>query len=426
MQLNKNSLIIQFYIKILITLISLILLFSLILGGFVILYENKEIQKNLEQEFQELVYFGINDIPQLMQSEEQKKNIINMLNIHNIHIVISTISDGIIFKSPYFNALNKPTLPLSFYVYNEVKKNAGKTYTITLYKDKSEKHAALLIFTEVAFISFILMIILSLPIIWYLGKNLTRPIISLSNKINKMGTHNLNAPIEYTGPMGDELYTLVTEINALNQRLYQAFNSLNAFSSFVSHELKTPLTIMRANTYNVVPQTLSDLFESNINTMIELIDRFKLICLLQDDRYPFELAHISMKFLLESTQKLYKIENTRFKIQIDSPGKIQTDVQLAQVLIRNVLENSLKYSQQDKDIEINISGTTCIFKHTASTADLKSFRHYKDIADTQSSPPHEHTGLYLKKLIAKVLNINWDTQISDTYIIQKFTFNDLK
>ncbi len=79
---------------------------------------------------------------------------------------------------------------------------------------------------------------------------------------------------------GDEVSRLAQTLNGMLARLEQSFSSLHRFTADASHELKTPLMVLRAGVERALtdPRTPTELLESldetlgEINRMTELVE----------------------------------------------------------------------------------------------------------------------------------------------------------
>lgn len=79
---------------------------------------------------------------------------------------------------------------------------------------------------------------------WLLRKSL-KPISALTEAVELIHAHNLKTHLPRTGN-GDELDRLTEVFNSMIVRLDDSFARIQEFTLHASHELKTPLTIMRA------------------------------------------------------------------------------------------------------------------------------------------------------------------------------------
>ncbi|WP_438479150.1 ATP-binding protein [Oleiharenicola lentus] len=84
-----------------------------------------------------------------------------------------------------------------------------------------------------------------------------RPIRAIERTARRISADNLNERIP-APPGGDEVTELVGLLNAMFDRLEKSFQQVGRFSADASHELKTPLTLIRLNTERVRSQVVTD------------------------------------------------------------------------------------------------------------------------------------------------------------------------
>jgi signal transduction histidine kinase len=80
---------------------------------------------------------------------------------------------------------------------------------------------------------------------WWWMNHVLRPLQTLTQVLERIDVQNLRQPLPRT-MNGDEVDKLSAVFNAMLERLDESFHRIHAFSLSASHELKTPLTVMRA------------------------------------------------------------------------------------------------------------------------------------------------------------------------------------
>ncbi len=81
---------------------------------------------------------------------------------------------------------------------------------------------------------------------WWLTVRAFRPLQDLTQAARRIHEGNLEERIPPTG-RGDEFDTLTTTFNEMTARLAASFDRVKSFTLHASHELKTPLAILRAD-----------------------------------------------------------------------------------------------------------------------------------------------------------------------------------
>ena len=169
----------------------------------------------------------------------------------------------------------------------------------------------------------------------------------------------------------DEIWQLANTINHLIGRLDESFSAQERFIQDASHQLKTPLTIMKGELEVFKSQKRSEL---EINQMIESISQElnflikltnNLLILARVDSGTARLSFMPNRLdeivisQVSRLSKLAAIKNISLQINFDSfytareeDLTIICDRELVGVLFYNLIENAIKYSPDKSHIEI--------------------------------------------------------------------------
>jgi signal transduction histidine kinase len=170
-------------------------------------------------------------------------------------------------------------------------------------------------------------------------------------------------------PARDEIHRLGTVLNATFDRLQQSFLQATRFSADASHELKTPLTVLRASIETMLRASEHDL-EAQQN-LVGLLDETKrlsaitesLLLLSRADAGKLELdlhsGDLAETILLcaEDAAILFETERISVELKVTEQAPAMFDrTRLSQILL-NLLDNAGKYNRPNGRILISLSGT---------------------------------------------------------------------
>ena len=167
----------------------------------------------------------------------------------------------------------------------------------------------------------------------------------------------------------DEIQMLSETINDMLKRIENSLNEQNNFFASASHELKTPLTILKTeievnlkNTYlnNEFKSFLSSQLEE-INRLNRLIEDFLLISQLNNKSLTLRLKKESLdEIIFEVIRKVKNILNlSGLKLNLELSEEIDDfnincdKDKLISVFI-NLVENAIKYASKETEIKIII------------------------------------------------------------------------
>ena len=212
-------------------------------------------------------------------------------------------------------------------------------------------------------LSFILPIVLIFSI---LGGNFLiyksfLPIENILLELKQINAKDLSARLK-SNKNKDEINQLVEEVNSLLKRLESSFEKISQFSSYASHELKTPLTIIRGEIEvalrkersneeykSVLNSSLNEIIiiEKTINDLLFLAKNEKDILIdNQEDIYFDEIIDESINEV-KSFAKLNQIEiNFILEDTIEYKGYSN----LLKIALKNVLKNAIQFSHKNSQI----------------------------------------------------------------------------
>lgn len=142
--------------------------------------------------------------------------------------------------------------------------------------------------------------------------------------------------------------------------------------SAISHEFKNPIAIISGYSQTLIEdENLSQALKikflnkilSNSNKMSQIVDKLRLTLKLQDSNHKLVLNKVSIKKIVENSISDLKIKYKNREINVLGVNKeINADEILIGIAISNLIENALKYSQEDVTIEINENSLSIIDK----------------------------------------------------------------
>lgn len=180
-----------------------------------------------------------------------------------------------------------------------------------------------------------------------------RPVRAIRETAKGIGSENLDKRIPV--PAGrDELTDLVMLLNRMFDRLEISFRQIKRFTADASHELKTPLALIRLNAEKLRPRlagdsvalgTLEDLLEE-IARMNQVIESLLFLAkaeggVLQLERRALNTADLVDSFA-EDAAVLAEDAGVGFAVARNEAGEAKIQAPLLRQLLLNLLGNALK------------------------------------------------------------------------------------
>lgn len=154
-----------------------------------------------------------------------------------------------------------------------------------------------------------------------------------------------------------------------NAKLKLANRQKDEIISALSHEFKNPIAIISGYSETILndeqmPQAVKNKFlnkiHTNANKMSQIIDKLRLTLKLEEGKQELQLLPCSIKKLIENSISDLKDKYKNREIAINGDDiTLKVDETLISMAISNLIENALKYSDDEVIVEIS-SNSICI------------------------------------------------------------------
>lgn len=198
---------------------------------------------------------------------------------------------------------------------------------------------------------------------YYMIRNSFKSVQKVIDEVHKIEIGDLDKRINRFDS-DDEIGQLVDTFNELLGRVEEGFERIKRFSNDVSHELKTPLTVLRGeielglrkprdeNEYKKILQTVLE----ETKSLQELIDGLLFLSNKNQDEIQETFLDVLVDELIldvisEQTQNA-RAKNIEFNIRGLDSATIKGNELLIKIMIGNILNNALKYSHINSKIDI--------------------------------------------------------------------------
>ncbi len=237
-----------------------------------------------------------------------------------------------------------------------------------LLRDQERRHILINVIT------IPLLILLSSLLSYFLAGKALEPIQAVTDAANNIAAKNLSlrVPVHDTG---DEVSELSKTLNTLLDRLEKSFKAQENFVSNASHQLNTPLAIIKGelDVLESKARTLDDTsrfqksLREELERLIELVKNMLLVSRVESGQENFIFVPTRVDEILLSTSSRLRTKARdkkiliRFNITEDLPSEAVTingEKQLLTCLFENLLDNAIKYSPDESTICLDIKSGT--------------------------------------------------------------------
>lgn len=172
----------------------------------------------------------------------------------------------------------------------------------------------------------------------------------------------------------DEIQQLIDTFNTMLDSIESSYEKIKRFSNDASHELKTPLTVIRGEielglrknrSNNEYKEILDNVLEET-KQLQHLIDSLLFLASHNQQQIQAKFVNVQLDELLleiiQEKQPLMNNKNIQLKITTFEESRIFGSYFLLKIAFGNILENSIKYSHNNSNIEIQSNSNSIIIK----------------------------------------------------------------
>ncbi|MGC1359948.1 MAG: ATP-binding protein [Silvibacterium sp.] len=257
---------------------------------------------------------------------------------------------------------------------------------------------------------------------YFMSRKMLQPVAALAAEARCINDRNLDIRLPVPSA-DDEISDLSQTLNQMLERIDKAFASVRAFTGNASHELRTPITLLRteievalyrpreAGEYRA---TLRRLLEETVR-MTNLVEHLLSLARADGGAETMSMTHVSVRELFRQAKETWKlaIERAMLDFRVDIPGQnliMLADPAAIERLVSILIENAIKFSPPGGAVILSaVAMGSAIVLSVRDTgvgisAEDKSriFDRFYRAAQTGHSVPHgSGLGLALAKWIAE-------------------------
>jgi len=181
-----------------------------------------------------------------------------------------------------------------------------------------------------------------------------QPLTQLKKKIKTFSEGNLD--IDCKSDKEDEIAEVANEFDHAVTMIRELIQSRQLFLRAIMHELKTPIGKGRLVAEMLEDEKSKARMHSIFQRLNLLIDEFAKIEKITSKNFDLVLKPYKVSDLVETSIDMLMIDNPQrmIDIEIEEDYEVQVDFELFTLVIKNLLDNALKYST-DKHVTVIIS-----------------------------------------------------------------------
>ena len=271
------------------------------------------------------------------------------------------------------------------------------------------------------FIILVVFILIMWIVFWYVSKMVAR-IKNLNNAIDGVVDHQgrLQEPLDISNQTGDEIDDLNRAFSQMATRLYEYNDHLEKLASRLSHELRTPIAIVRSSLDNLLLSCHNSEDKEIIERALagnqrlgDIITRMRQATGVKEAMQTAEKESIDIEAYLNQVIKGYSLSFTKFQFEFvaNLRDKLQNiSAELFAEMLDKLVANAMEFSFENTPILISLNQSAkqyCLTVRNSGPTIAKKNRKkiFQSLVsirtNRQSTGTNLGLGLYVVKLIAE-------------------------
>lgn len=201
---------------------------------------------------------------------------------------------------------------------------------------------------------------------WWIAHRAVAPVRAIAAQAEKISASDLHQRIGASASP-DEIKHLTLVLNAMFERLQNSFEQVTRFTSDASHELKTPLALMRAEVETALEtpglgsqprELLSNLIEQ-CTQLSQIVDGLLFLSRADDRSLAIERKPVDLVALVHDLAEDAEIlaEPGKLELQSELPAElvVSGDRLLLARAVMNLIDNGIKYNEPGGSVLLSAS-----------------------------------------------------------------------
>lgn len=247
--------------------------------------------------------------------------------------------------------------------------------------------------TDILFMYGVPTLVLLLGGGWFLMRRTLAPVAAVTEAAERVHSGNLSERLPQTHN-GDELDRLTGVLNAMLGRLDGSFSRIREFTLHASHELKTPLTIMRGDVEQLLDRTCCTREQreilaghlDEIQRLAQIVDNLALLAKADAGLVTLEHEAVRLDELVQEAFEDAGVLGGRLGLKVEfeswDPVTVRGDRHRLRQVLLNLVDNAVKYNEPKGRVtlELRRSGDQAVIRiiNTGPGIPLEQLSHVFD------------------------------------------------
>jgi signal transduction histidine kinase len=210
----------------------------------------------------------------------------------------------------------------------------------------------------------------------------------------------------------EEFKTLNTFLYKMTSKALHDYRALKEFTENASHELQTPLAIIRGKLELLLESGISDEQAKLIMSAHEAIERLSrinqsltLLTKLENQEYePHEPVNLSMQVhkTIFSLAELMEMKSITLETDIEENVFVRLHPALTDILLMNLFSNAIRHNHEQGVIKVKLTGGSLLIQNTGAHPEVPTEQLFQRFRKNKQSSDSIGLGLSIVKRISEV------------------------
>jgi two-component system, OmpR family, sensor kinase len=313
----------------------------------------------------------------------------------------------------------------------------GKYYSISSYNYITKANEIMMGLLSSFAWNLVLLLVLSVLFARYVSRLILAP---FNRTLAKVQSFNLKQKkkLQLAKSTTPELQTLNSFLNEMTDKALDEYRSLKEFTENASHELQTPLAILRSKLELLTESYLQGKDDATIAALIndmqnaiEKLSRINssltLLARLENHEYA-NTQSISVSQLLtealSSFTELLEMKSIHLQTHIEDGVALQLHPSLADILLGNVLSNAIRHNQPTGSIEVVLNREALTIRNTGKPPLVPTSELFKRFTKGSHNSNSIGIGLAIVKQICDLNGLHIQYEYADNWHTIRIIFGE--
>jgi signal transduction histidine kinase len=320
------------------------------------------------------------------------------------------------------------------YLYSSGNTIQRKGYSITILMTLSEEQELLKDISLYRFFLLFSLLLISILFNYLIAKRLWKPFYVSVNKASRYDIQS-DKPLELPVTDIEEFIQLNEVFENMTNKMRIDYLNLKEFSENASHEIQTPLAVIRSKTdllmqqRNLNKESLSLIKSINESTTKLLKLNLGLLLISKIENQIFhEKKIISLKQIivngLDNYKEILELKKINVSLDANDDALVEMNEVLADIMISNLLSNAVRFNIDGGFIKCHIDKTFLILSNTGLASTINTEDLFKRFHKNSNNPQSVGLGLSIVKKITETYGMQINYFCNNTTHLIKLSYRN--